>query len=130
MHRCVAVKIEYAKFVLVCINVYLHTYHNSDYYEEDILNGLAFFDIIFCSFSGAQTYLTVFGDFNFDAEQSFSCGRLIAVRNFMQEYNLLICDNIDSNKLGYTNHNDSLKSESLIDQPFYFIILHKYCKQI
>ena len=117
-HRCVTVKIECAKFVLVCINIYLPTYNNSDYYEEDILNCFAFADSIFCLFSGAQTHLAVFGNFNFDAVRLFSCDKLIAVRNLMQEYNLLICDNLDSNKLECTYSNDSLKSESLIDHLF------------
>ena len=47
LHRCVAVKIECAKFILMCINVYLPTYNNSDYYEEDILFCICWLNILF-----------------------------------------------------------------------------------
>lgn len=37
-HRCIAMKVEIGQMVLVCVNVYLPSFANTDFYEEDILN--------------------------------------------------------------------------------------------
>jgi exonuclease III len=118
LHRCLAVKLECDQFALICVNVYLPTYINSDYYEEDILSCVSYIDSVFSMYVDQQVKFTVIGDFNFDCDRLLSCDRLCVMRNLVQEYNLLNCDDLDCNRLGYTYRHNSLNVISLIDHVF------------
>lgn len=115
LHRCIAIKLECDQFVLICVNVYLPTYTNSDYYEEDILSCVSYIDSVFSMYVDQQAKFAVIVDFNFDCDRLLNCDRLCVMRNLVQEYNLINCDELDCNRLSYTYRNSSLNVNSLID---------------
>jgi exonuclease III len=115
-HRCLIIKIEGCGHSLVCVNVYLPTYVNSDEYEEELLDCFAFIDSILIQ--NVSDNVVLFGDFNFDVKRLESIAKLNMVLNFLHEYNLTICDHLDVNKLGYTFYHEGLNMSSLIDHAF------------
>ena len=44
----------------------------------------------------------ILGDFKFDCIKLSTCERLSCMQNLLNEYNMVVCDNLDVNRVGYT----------------------------
>ena len=119
-YRCLAAKIEYNHISLVCVNVYLPTLCNTDDYEVNILNCFAFIDNIFTQHMDTCSNFIEIGDFNFDLTKLKNCMRLGVIQDFVDEYNLIACDHLDGNKVGYTYRHEELHVRSKVDRAFVF----------
>jgi hypothetical protein len=128
-HRCIVIKIDFGSCSLVCANVYLPTFNNTDSYEEDILSCFAFIESLFMLHADGQTNFVILGDCNFDCERLRKSSRLLLVRNFLNDYSLESCDHLDENKLGYSYRHEGLNVQSLIDHAFVTVdLLNKISK--
>ena len=58
------------------------------------------------------------GDFNFDLTRLKNCMRLGVVQDFVDEYNLIACDRLDGNNVGYTYRHEGLNVRSTVDHAF------------
>ena len=118
-HRCLAVTVQGINFAFICINVYLPTFCNNDSYEDEILNCFAFIDSVLEEHaSNGNTQVILLGDFNFDNYRLSRYDRLGIVQNFLHEYGLSVCEHLNCNQLGYSNHHEGLNFQSLIDHVF------------
>ena len=65
-----------------------------------------------------QTKFKLIDDFDFDMNKLYNSNSIGIVRNFVSEHDIMVCDNLDGNKLGYTYWNEGLNDKLLIDQVF------------
>ena len=99
---------------LACVKIYLPCFINIAQYEEDILLTFSFIDSIFEQFFNAYTKPVIIGDFNFD-EENLCSERLNCVVGIYKEYNKILRDRLDNNKVGYTFKQKSFGLFSFID---------------
>ena len=100
-HHCLAVRIDGFDVHVVCVNEYLPNFVNNDQYEEEILNNFAFVKSVFGQELDGQSKCLLIGDFNFDMKRLYNSNRLGIVCNFVSEHDLMVCDNLNENMLGY-----------------------------
>ena len=75
---------------------------NNDQYEKEILNNFAFIESVFGQELDGQSKCKLIGDFDFDMNKLYNSNSIGIVRNFVSEHDLMVCDNLDGIKLGYT----------------------------
>ena len=57
----------------------------------------------------------ILGNFNFDCIKLSTCERLSCMQNLLNEYNMVVRDNLDVNRVAYTYRQEKLHHYSLID---------------
>lgn len=112
--RAIAVKFDYGDTHILCVGVYFPCDRSSYDYSASIGSINGFIEAMIDKCPGYK--LIVAGDFNFQCvadDKGFDI-----FNRFASDVDLVVCDNMDSNAVGYTYHHESLGHKSFIDHFF------------
>ena len=119
-HRVIALLSGNRKFIIV--GVYLPCFVISDKYERDVMMSVEFIESIFnMCITDLNCTFFILSDFNFDVITMSTCERFSCMQNLLNEYNnynMVVCDNLNVNMVGYTYWQEKLHHYSVIDNLF------------
>ena len=123
--RCVAIKVVFGVYAILCINVYFPCYDASDEYAHDLHECVAYIESLLAS--EVYSDVIICGDFNFPCDL-LNNGYSIFY-SLMTDFGLSHCDDLIQNDAAarFTYVNNSLGHSSLID---HFIVSNRLLRRI
>ena len=120
--RVIAIRFTCNGKLIVCFGLYFPCFDNKNNYIEKLLDIMGFISSVLDQYPGSIPILL--GDFNFQIDRN-NCGfREFDI--FAKSLNLVCCDDLDMNNIGYTYCHETLGLKSLIDHVFVNLHFKKY----
>ena len=112
--RVVAIGIRNQGNMTLCFGVYFPYDDHSSEYLLRVDSVIGFINSVCDRFSDCKMMLV--GDFNFECVSR--CKGFVSFEKFAARCDLIVCDELDVNKVGYSYFHESLNHRSLIDHVF------------
>ena len=115
--RIMAVILKCKSTNICLFNVYLPCFEYSDEYSVDLMECVAFIELVIDQHKnvGDGFEFCIIGDFNIDIERIFNSNKASVLKSFLRDYKLNIVTKELEKNGAYTFHNDALKIFSMID---------------